>query len=132
MLAHLAGCAWTARADNVVLLGPPGVGKPHLALGLGLKAVQAGHAVLFDTAIGWITRLRDAHDTGRLAAELERLRRYRLLMIDEAGYIPFDRSASTCSSSWSPPATNRARCWAPPTCPSAAGARSAATTWPPP
>jgi DNA replication protein DnaC len=87
MLAHLAGCAWIARADNVVLLGPPGVGKPHLALGLGLKAVQAGHAVLFDTAIGWITRLRDAHDTGRLAAELERLRRYRLLMIDEAGYI---------------------------------------------
>ena len=52
MLAHLAGGAWTARADNVVLLGPPGVGKPHLALGLGLKAVQAGHAVLFDTAIG--------------------------------------------------------------------------------
>jgi DNA replication protein DnaC len=93
MLAHLAGCAWIARADNVVLLGPPGVGKPHLALGLGLKAVQAGHAVLFDTAIGWITRLRDAHDTGRLAAELERLRHYRLLTIDEVGYIPFDHSA---------------------------------------
>ena len=35
MLSHLAGCAWTARADNVVLLGPPGIGKPHLALGLG-------------------------------------------------------------------------------------------------
>jgi DNA replication protein DnaC len=88
VLAHLTGCAYIGRADNVVLLGPPGVGKTHLALGLGLKAVHAGHAVLFDTAIGWITRLRDAHDEGRLAAELKRLRRYRLLIIDEVGCAP--------------------------------------------
>uniref|UniRef100_UPI0038B6A4F6 ATP-binding protein n=1 Tax=Tersicoccus phoenicis TaxID=554083 RepID=UPI0038B6A4F6 len=54
VLAHLASTAFIARAENVVLLGPPGVGKTHLAIGLGIKAAQAGHPVLFDTATNWI------------------------------------------------------------------------------
>ena len=46
-----------AKAENVILLGPPGIGKTHLAIGLGVKATQAGYSVLFDTAGNWITRL---------------------------------------------------------------------------
>ena len=78
----------------MILLGPPGIGKTHLAIGLGVKAAQAGHSVLFDTANNWITRLTDAHQAGRLEAELKKIRRYKLIIIDEVGYIPFDQDAA--------------------------------------
>ena len=94
ILAHLATTNWVAKADNVVLLGLPRVGKTHLAIGLGIKAIQAGHSVLFDTATNWISRLTTAHTAGRLERELRRLRRYKLLIIDEVGYIPFDHDAA--------------------------------------
>jgi DNA replication protein DnaC len=94
VLAHLATGTFVAKAENVVLLGPPGIGKTHLAIGLGVKAAHAGHSVLFDTASNWITRLATAHQAGRLEAELKKIRRYRLIIIDEVGYIPFDQDAA--------------------------------------
>jgi DNA replication protein DnaC len=94
ILAHLAATTWITKAKNVVLLGPPGVGKTHLAIALGVKAIQAGYPVLFDTATNWITRLTAAHAAGRLQQELKRLRRFKLLIIDEIGYLAFDHDAA--------------------------------------
>ena len=65
-----------------------------LAIGLGIRACQAGHRVLFATASEWVARLADAHQAGRLQGELVRLGRYPLLVIDEVGYIPFEPEAA--------------------------------------
>src|SRR3954451_15488521 len=94
LLAHLATGTFVAKAENVILLGPPGIGKTHLAIGLGVKATQAGYSVLFDTASNWITRLAAAHQSGQLETELRKIRRYKLIIIDEVGYIPFDHDAA--------------------------------------
>ncbi len=93
-IAHLAQGSYLSSAQNVVLLGPPGTGKTHLAIGLGIKAAQAGHRVLFATAVEWVARLQTAHQQGRLAAELVKLRRYGLIIVDEVGYIPFEQDAA--------------------------------------
>lgn len=73
---------------------PPGTGKTHLAVGLAIRACQAGHRVLFATAAEWVARLAEAHHAGRIYAELTRLCRYPLLVVDEVGYIPFEPEAA--------------------------------------
>jgi DNA replication protein DnaC len=93
-IAHLGTLDFVLAKDNVVFLGPPGTGKTHLAIGLGIRACQAGHRVLFATAAQWVARLADAHAAGRLQAELVRLGRYPLIVVDEVGYIPFEAEAA--------------------------------------
>src|SRR5438270_5905580 len=87
-IAHLGTLDFVAARENVVFLGPPGTGKTHLAIGIAIRACQAGHRVLFATASQWVDRLATAHHASRLQDELTRLGRYPLLVVDEVGYIP--------------------------------------------
>jgi DNA replication protein DnaC len=93
-IAHLGTLDFVTARDNVVFLGPPGTGKTHLATGIAIRACQAGHRVAFATAAGWVARLAEAHNAGRLQTELIRLGRYPLIVIDEVGYIPFEAEAA--------------------------------------
>jgi DNA replication protein DnaC len=95
VIEHLGQLDFLHAKDNVVLLGPPGTGKTHISIALGIRACLAGHRVLFKTATEWVAALGDAQRQGRLDDELRRLERYPLLVCDEVGYIPFDPQAAS-------------------------------------
>ena len=91
VIKDLATCRFIADTDNVLLLGPPGVGKTHLAVGLGMKACALGYRTVFTTAAGLIATLMRAHTEGRLEEKLKLLVQPKLLVVDEIGYLPIDR-----------------------------------------
>ena len=76
------------RRENVVFLGPPGVGKTHLAISLAIAAAQAGRRVYYGTLVDLITSLEEAKAAGRLTHRLKTLTYPSLLVVDEIGYLP--------------------------------------------
>ena len=94
LIRELATGRFIADGDNVLLLGPPGVGKTHLAVGLGLKACALGYRTAFTTAASLLVTLTKAHNENRLEERLKLLCQSRLLIIDEIGYLPIDRPAA--------------------------------------
>ena len=82
------------RRENVILLGPPGVGKTHLAISLAVKAAQSGRRVYYGTLAELVTSLEDAQADGHLVQRLNALTYPSLLVVDEIGYLPIMRTGA--------------------------------------
>jgi DNA replication protein DnaC len=94
LVLELARCDYVARRENVIALGNSGTGKTHIALGLGLAACQKGLSVGFTTAAALVHELLEARDERRLLRLQRQLEAYRLLVIDELGYVPLSTTGA--------------------------------------
>ena len=91
---ELARCEWIERRENVIALGPSGTGKTHVALGLGLAACQKGLSVGFTTAAALVSEMMEARDERRLLRFQKQMVAYKLLIIDELGFVPLSKTGA--------------------------------------
>ena len=94
LVLELARCEYVERRENVIALGNSGTGKTHIALGLGLAACQKGLSVGFTTAAALVHELMEARDEKRLLRLQRQLAAYKLLIIDELGYVPLSQTGA--------------------------------------
>ena len=91
---ELARGEWIERRENVIALGPSGTGKTHIALGLGLAACQRGLSVGFTTASALVSEMMEARDERRLLRLQKQMAGYKLLIIDELGFVPLSKTGA--------------------------------------
>ena len=90
-LSELSSCEYLSRGDDVVLVGPIGTGKTHLAIALGIEAAKRRYRVWFRKASDLVRDLLEARDQRELGRLQKQLQRVDLLVVDELGFVPFDR-----------------------------------------
>lgn len=91
---ELSTMSFVGQQENVILLGPPGVGKSHLAVALGVEAIRQGISVYFVSMTQMMSDLRKAYEENRLERRMRVYLRPKLLIVDEVGYMPLDPVAA--------------------------------------